>query len=265
MPEGDTVWLTARRLDLALGGRILTTCDFRVPELATATLVGDTVLNVTARGKHLLTRFGSGLTLHSHLRMDGSWYLNRVGDRPRGHPDHMIRVQLANAEWMATGYRVHDLTLVSTGNENRLVGHLGPDLLGPDWDPDEAVRRIAATGDRSIGEALLDQRNLAGIGNMYKAEVLFMERINPWTPSSAVLDLTRVVTTAQRLLRLNRDHPEQSTTGRSARGQQHWVYERAGQPCLRCRAVILRDMQGEPGKERSTYWCPTCQPSVATR
>ena len=262
MPEGDTVWLTARRLNTALAGRRLTVGELRVPELATVDLAGDTVTAVVARGKHLLTRLASGATLHSHLRMDGSWYLSRSGARPHRHPEHMIRVRLGNASWLATGYRVHDLRLVATDAENALVGHLGPDLLGDDWDADRAVANLRRDADRAIGEALIDQQHLAGIGNMYKCEALFLEHVDPWTPVGSVPDLPRLVSSAQRLLRMNRDHPEQSTTGRTARGQQHWVYGRRGEACLRCRTPIRYAEQGPAPRARSTYWCPRCQPPV---
>jgi endonuclease-8 len=232
--------------------------------LATVDLTGATVTEVAARGKHLLTRFDSGLTLHSHLRMDGSWYLTRAGVRPRRYPEHMIRAIVGNAEWQATGYRVHDLEVVPTSEENRLVGHLGPDLLGADWNLDEAVERLMRAPDVAIGEALLDQRNLAGIGNLYKCEALFMERTNPFAAVGAV-DVRRIVDRSQRLLRANRDHPEQSTTGLLGRGQQHWVYERAGEACRRCRTPIRRNEQGEPPYLRSTYWCPRCQSEPAGR
>jgi endonuclease VIII len=263
MPEGDTVWLTAQRLDRALGGRELTVADLRVPQVATADLSGRSVLEVVPRGKHLLIRLDGAVTLHSHLKMDGSWYLCRASERPRGHPDHMIRAQLGNLEWLATGYRVHDLKLVPTEREYELVGHLGPDLLGPDWDASNAVARLRREPDRPIAEALLDQRNLAGIGNLYKCEVLFIERVNPWKPVAAVADLDRLVATAHRLLYANREHPEhpeQSTTGFMARGRQHWVYQRRSQPCLRCRTPIRRADQGAPPGQRSSYWCPNCQP-----
>jgi endonuclease-8 len=259
MPEGDTVWLTAHRLNQALSGGTVTTFDLRVPALATTDLRGATVLEVIARGKHILTRFDNDLTLHSHLRMDGSWYLTRAGSRPRRHPEHMIRAQVGNAEWLATGYRVHDLRIVTRAGEDDVVGHLGPDLLGPDWDAQAATARLATEPDRAIGEALLDQRNLAGVGNMYKCEVLFVERIHPWAPVGTVADLHRLVTTAQRLLRANRDHPEQSTTGLTGRGREHWVYGRAGEACLRCGGAVQRAEQGEPPQARSTYWCPRCQ------
>jgi endonuclease-8 len=259
VPEGDTVWLTAKRLHDALGGHAVTTFDLRVPDLATSDLTGDEIREVAARGKHILMRFAGGLSLHSHLRMDGSWYLVAAGLRPHHMPEHMVRARIGNDAWLATGYRVHDLRIVRTGDEAQLVGHLGPDLLGPDWDPDEAVRRLGVQADRAVGDALLDQRNLAGIGNLYKSEVLFIERVNPWTRVADVADLRRLVTTAQRLLRANRDHPEQSTTGQLGRGRQHWVYLRGSRPCLKCGTPIKRADQGEPPRRRSTYWCPACQ------
>ncbi len=254
------MWLSAKRLHQALAGRTLTVFDLRVPQLATVDLRGTAVSEVLARGKHLLTRLDDGHTLHSHLKMDGSWYLSRAGERARRHPEHLIRAQLGNAEWLATGYRVHDLRVVATTDENELVGHLGPDLLGPDWDADLAVHRLLETPATAIGEALLDQRRLAGIGNLYKSEVLFVTRVNPWTLTGDVADLRGVVSTAQRLMSTNREHPEQSTTGLLARGRQHWVYERAGEACLRCRTPIRRAEQGTPPRQRSTYWCPNCQP-----
>ncbi len=260
MPEGDTVWLTARRLDQALRGQPLTVCDVRVPQLATLDLRGCVVRQVLPRGKHLLMRLDSGRTMHSHLKMDGAWYVSRAGRSPRAYPEHMIRIRLGNERWLATGYRIHDLKVVPTGRESELVGHLGPDLLGPDWDAAEAARRLCADPARPVGEALLDQRNLAGIGNLYKNEVLFVEGIDPWTPAGDVADPVALVTRAQALLYANREHPEQSTTGFLARGRRHWIYERGGQPCLRCRTLIRRAEQGSPPRQRSTYWCPRCQP-----
>lgn len=261
MPEGDTVWLTANRLHRALAGRELTLSDFRVPQLATVDLVGRAVEEVLARGKHILTRLDGDVTFHSHLRMDGSWYLARTGGPPpRRHPPHMIRALLGNEEWTATGFRVHDLQLVSRADEKRLVGHLGPDLLGPDWDASTAVTNLRREPGVTIGEALLDQRNLAGVGNMYKCEVLFVERLNPWTAVADVSDLDSVVATSYRLLRANRDHPEQSTTGYTARGDEHWVYGRGGEACLKCGTTIERADQGVPPQARVTFWCPACQP-----
>jgi endonuclease-8 len=259
VPEGDTVWLTARRLDQALRDRRLTQFQLRVPALATVDRSGDTVTDVSARGKHILIRLDSGLTLHSHLRMDGSWHLSPAGRSASQLPEHMIRASLGNAGWLATGYRVHDLALIATAEEHLLVGHLGPDLLGADWDPDLAVAKLRAESERAVGEALLDQRRLAGIGNMYRAEILFIEGVNPWTPVGQVADLPSMMCTSYRLLRMNRDHPEQSTTGFTQRGRQHWVYLRTNKPCLRCATPIAMAKQGEPPRQRPSYWCPTCQ------
>jgi endonuclease-8 len=193
--------------------------------------------------------------------MDGSWYLSHSGGRPRRYPEHFIRAQLGNAEWLATGYRVHDLRVVATADEAELVGHLGPDLLGADWDAGVAITRLLAAPETPIGVALLDQRNLSGVGNLYKSEVLFVERVHPWTPTGEVAELTRLVGTARRLMLGNREHPEQSTTGLLARGRRHWVYQRSGEACLRCGTAIKRAEQGTPPHQRSTYWCPTCQPA----
>src|SRR4051812_25780706 len=276
VPEGDTVWLAAQRLNAALAGRVLTRSDFRVPHLATSDLTGRSVREVVSRGKHLLTRVDGDLTLHTHLRMDGSWRLFRPGSRWNGGPAHQIRVVLENADWQAVGYRLPVVELLPTGRECDVVGHLGPDLLGADlvppsaganqWDEAEAVRRLAADRQREIGPALLDQRNLAGIGNLYKAETLFLSGVTPWTRVGDIDDLTAVVRRARRLLLANRDHWQQTTTGSTRRGDDHWVFERTGRPCRRCGSAIRQAMQAEPGAEeqqRVTYWCPVCQAGPA--
>src|SRR5436190_8128648 len=201
MPEGDTVWNTAQALHRALAGQRLTASDFRVPRLATADLTGWTVVESTCRGKHLLLRLGAEaddapgrrMTLHSHLRMDGSWRVYPTGTRWTGGPAHLVRVALHTGKATAVGYHLHDLALVPTDEEDSLVGHLGPDLLGPDWDPAEAVRRLAGHGDTAIAEALLDQTNLAGIGNLYKCEVLFLRGVSPWASVSTVDKLPAMV------------------------------------------------------------------------
>jgi endonuclease-8 len=268
MPEGDTVWNTARVLDSALAGSAIRHSDFRVPALATVDLCGFTVQGCGSRGKHLLLRLtgpeSAHLTLHSHLRMDGAWRIYGAGEPWRGGPTHLIRLVLRTLTTVAVGYHLHDLAVVPTAEEESLVGHLGPDLLGsPDrpggWDPDEAVRRLRRQPERSIAEALLDQRNLAGIGNLYKAEILFLRGINPATAVCDVNNLEGVVVLAQKLLRANRGRWTQATTGSLRRGQEVYVYGRGGAPCRRCGTLILREIQGE----RITFWCPLCQPTRA--
>jgi endonuclease-8 len=263
VPEGDTVWLSAKHLRQALAGKVLTTTDFRVPRHASADLSGRAVLDVIPRGKHMLTRVDGGLTIHTHFKMTGSWRVFRAGARWTGGPAHEIRVVLATASCAAVGYRIPVIDIIATGDESRLVGHLGPDLLGPDWDAAEAVRRLAAGPGRTIGEALLDQRNLAGIGNLYKAEVLFLVGVTPWTPVGEVAKLDRIVSLARELLLANRDHWPQVTTGNLRRGEENWVYGRTGRPCRRCGSRVLRAMQGERSEDRVCFWCPSCQAGPA--
>jgi formamidopyrimidine-DNA glycosylase len=259
MPEGDTVWLAGRRMHDALAGRVLTATDFRVPQLATTDLTGRRVLEVVSRGKHLLTRMDGGLTLHTHFRMDGTWHLYRAGEPWRGGPEWQVRVVLGNEEWTAVGYRLPVVELLDTSDEASVVGHLGPDLLGPDWDADEAVRRLRTDPDREIGMALLDQRNLAGLGNLYRVEMLFLRGITPWVAVGDVHDLRGLVELGRRLMVANKGHVEQITTGSKKRGETHWVFERSGRLCRRCCTRILSAEQGDPPYQRLTYWCPHCQ------
>src|SRR4051812_3062491 len=202
----------------ALAGRVLTRTDFRVPQLAAADLRGRTVTQVVARGKHLLTRLDDGSTLHTHFRMDGTWHLYRPGERWRGGPAWQARVVLENAEWQAVGYRLPVVELLGPGGGGQSVGHPGPDPLGPGWDGDEALRRLLEQPAREIGQALLDQRNLAGIGNLYKAEALFLHGTSPWTPVGQVRELPALVERARVLMERNKSHPQQSTTGDIRRG-----------------------------------------------
>ncbi|MFK4089784.1 Fpg/Nei family DNA glycosylase [Kribbella sp. NPDC020789] len=260
MPEGDTVWRACQRLNQALGGQELVRTDFRVPTLATTDLSGRTVLEVVARGKHLLMRLSGGVTIHSHFRMDGSWHLYRPGEKWRGGAGHQIRAVLETAPWTAVGYRLPVLELVATDAEDTVVGHLGPDLLSPDFDRAEAIANLEAEPDRTISEALLDQRNLAGIGNFYRIEVCFLLGLHPWRPVSSV-DLGAAVDLSRRLLKANLRNGTQVSTGIDRPGQRTWVFERAGKPCRRCRTTISTAMIGEPPRDRITYWCPVCQPA----
>ncbi|MFE9445441.1 DNA-formamidopyrimidine glycosylase family protein [Streptomyces sp. NPDC006602] len=268
MPEGDTVWQAARRLHDALAGKVLTRSDLRVPKYATADLTGRTVLEVAPRGKHLLTRIEGGLTLHSHLRMDGSWKVYANHQRWTGGPTHQIRAILGTADRTAVGYRLPVLELLRTTDEHRAVGHLGPDLLGPDWNPDQALANLLADPARPLGEALLDQRNLAGIGNVYKSELCFLLGVTPWLPVGALPAdrAAQLPALAKQLLEANRDRPIRATTTTGRRGQDLFVYGRAPRPCLRCHTPVRVADQGDGSRERPTYWCPTCQrgPAPAT-
>jgi endonuclease-8 len=263
MPEGDTVWLAAQRMHTALAGSTLRRGEFRIPQLATIDLAGSVVREVVPRGKHLLIRLEDGRTLRTHFRMDGSWHIYRPGASWKGGPAYDVRTVLTTDEWECVGYRLHDIDLVPTTEEDRLVGHLGPDILGPDWDLAEALRRLQERPDEQIGVALLDQRNLAGIGNLYKVESLFLCGVHPWARVADVVDLEGLVDRARALMLVNRDRPEQSTTGSLRHGEDHWVAGRKGRPCRRCGTTILLGDQGPDLQERVTWWCPRCQAATS--
>jgi len=265
MPEGDTVWRTAARLHEALAGTVLTSVDLRWPALSTLRLEGATTTQVLARGKHLLHRLDNGATIHSHLRMDGQWRVeatSRVMSRRLADPQ--LRAVIGTAEWTALGLRLGMLDVVPTREEHTLVGHLGPDLLGPDWDPDEAVRRLSAYGSE-IGSGLLEQTNLAGIGTLYAAESLFLERLNPWMPAHELhtVRLGALVRRARELLDRNRGYAVQSTTGDRRRGAATWVHARSGLPCRRCGGRVRVASIGNAPHQRAMFYCPGCQGGLA--
>ncbi|QKJ18427.1 Fpg/Nei family DNA glycosylase [Microbacterium hominis] len=264
MPEGDTVFRTARRLDAALSGSEVTRFELRVPQAATVDLRGQVVRDVTARGKHLLHRIGEH-TLRSHLKMEGSWHVYRPGERWHA-PAHTARAVIVGRRPDGTscetvGFDLADIAVVPTALEDALVGHLGPDPLGPDWDPAEAAQRLGSD-HRPIHVALQDQRNVAGFGNEYANEILFVRGIHPTTPAHTI-DAAGVVDLGARMIRANRDRADRTFTGDSRRGRTTWVYRREGRPCRRCGTLILGGALGaDPTRERIVFWCPRCQPAA---
>jgi endonuclease VIII len=254
MPEGDTVWHTAAILREHLIGRALTRCDVRVPRFATVNLTGEVVDEVRSRGKHLFIRVGPA-SIHSHLKMDGSW---RVGDRPI-RVDHRARIVLEAGAVRAVGVDLGVLEILDRDQDGTVVAHLGPDLLGEDWDPALAVANLTARPDRPLGEALLDQRVLAGIGNVYCNELCFVSGRMPDAPVSALADPARLVTRAREMLWTNRFRWNRCTTGDTRAGRQLWVYGRAGQGCRRCGTLIRSDIKPAKVDDRIKYWCPSCQ------
>ncbi|MGH2795869.1 MAG: DNA-formamidopyrimidine glycosylase family protein [Actinomycetota bacterium] len=264
MPEGDTIAKAADGLNRALAGSRIIKTDFRVPSLATTDLAGQTLIEVVARGKHLLMRTEGGMTIHTHLTMDGAWRLLAPG-RPVADRRDEVRLVVETDRATAVGTELGIVELFKTADEDRVLGHLGPDLLGLGWDAAEALRRLAANPARPIGEALLDQTVMAGIGNVYKSEICFLRGVEPATPVGVVPDPRALITLARRLLLANRATGNQVTTGDPRRDRRHWVYGRAGEPCRRCGTSIMRRIDGEPGEsgERVTYWCPSCQPEAS--
>ena len=280
MPEGDTVFRTCARLHEALAGRVLVAADLRWPGLSTANLVGQMVTEVVPRGKHILQRLDSGWTLHSHLKMEGQWRISRTSADPsaiaaRGRTDPRrrerldrggrgsddIRALLVTEEWTATGLRLGMLDLVRTSEEGTLVGHLGPDVLSAGFDQQQAVANL--TGP--IGAALLDQRNLAGIGTMWASEALFLQGINPWADAATLGPdaLNGVLGRARRLMTANLPHAVQASTGIRREGENNYVHARSGRPCRRCGTTIRVAQIGPPTRERAMFYCPTCQGGLA--
>jgi endonuclease-8 len=274
MPEGDTIFRAARSLHRVLSGHVVTRFDTAYAHLdrvnVDTPIVGRTIEDCHSAGKHLLIVFSGDVILRTHMRMNGSWHLYRHGERWwRG--EHAMRIRIDTTQWVAVAFNVPVAEFVTPAQLEKRgpIAELGPDLLGETFDRDEAIRRIVASGHRAIAPTLLDQRIVAGIGNVYKSEVLFMSGVHPDTPSSAVpaatlerlLDIARGVLTDnvvdgaaaniqtyRNLRQLNRasDHDESL-----------WVYGRRGQPCRKCGTPI--EMKKTGLEARSTYWCPTCQ------
>lgn len=280
MPEGDTVFRTCARLHEALAGRQLVAAELRWPGLSTANLVGQTVTEVLPRGKHILARLDAGWTLHSHLKMEGQWRISRTGEDPsalaaRGRVDPRrrerldrggrgsddVRALLVTREWTATGLRLGMLDLVRTGQEDTLVGHLGPDILSPDFDQQLAVANLGGP----VGAALLDQRNLAGVGTMWASESLFLQGVNPWADAADLgpIALDGVIARARRLMTANLPHAVQTSTGIRRDGENTYVHARSGRPCRRCGTTIRVARIGPPTRERAMFYCPTCQGGLA--
>lgn len=267
MPEGDTVWRACHHLHEAMAGRVLTSTEFRVPRYATVELAGETVREVVSRGKHLLVRTDQH-SVHSHLKMEGSWHLYTPQTMERGkirRPAHTIRAILRTDEWVAVGFSLGIIEVLAREDEESAVGHLGPDVLDPDFDRDLAMANLATEPGLSVFVALHDQRKLAGFGNEYVNELLFLARLDPRTPVRDA-DLGPVVDRGVKLIHANRDRTERSFTGSIRPGQMHWVFGRTNRPCQRCGTTIRETALGRvPTQERRVYWCPNCQaPSPAS-
>ena len=288
MPEGDTIHRAAQTLHRALCGRTVTTFTSVYPQLTrvddTAPIAGRVIERVEARGKHLLMWFSGDLVLRTHMRMHGSWHIYRPGERWQ-RPRHDMRIAIETDAFHAVGFNIPVAELTTTRDLERAgpLPQIGPDLLSDDFDADEAVARLRSRADVAIADALLDQTALAGIGNVYKSEVLFAAKVNPFTVVREVTDeqLRSIVAVATRFLRANvpgragRHSQAQETdaivtytglrrtTGRADPSARLWVYGRGGKPCRRCGTAISRRRQGPHA--RSTYWCERCQGGLGVR
>jgi len=278
MPEGDTIFRAARALDRALAGRVVTGFTSVFPHLTRVDvdtpLRGRTVERVTARGKHLLIWFSGGLVLRTHMRMNGSWHIYRPGERWR-RPRHDMRIVVATEAFEAVAFTVPVAELDTSAAIERALADVGPDPLSDGFDVRAALARLRERGDMEIADALLDQRAVSGLGNVYKSEVLFAARVHPSTRVADVTDevLEKILSVAVKFMRSNVADGSTAaivtyaalrrTTGRADPSARLWVYGRAGQPCRRCGTPIARRRQGPHA--RSTYWCERCQPAAAER
>ena len=273
MPEGDTIFRAARTLNRALAGKTVVRFESVLPSLTRvhedAPVTGRTIDGVRALGKHLLIRLSHGLVLRTHMRMNGSWHIYRPGERWQ-RPRRDMRIVLATADFEAVGFSIPVAEFIE---ERKLPRHaelrrLGPDLLADDFDEDDAAERILARTTMSIGDALVNQRVLAGIGNVYKSEILFACQVDPFSTVRSLEPETirLLVRTARRFLRANVSNalPPMTTyggfrrtTGRDHPSERLWVYGRAGKPCRRCGTPITMRKHGPDA--RVTYWCPGCQ------
>lgn len=249
MPEGDTVFRTAAKLREALAGQPLTRCDVRVPRYAAADLAGHVVDEVLSRGKHLFIRVGAA-SIHSHLKMDGAWVTGRVRV-----PAHRVRIVLETAHSRASGIDLGVLEVLDRAADMDAVAHLGPDLLGEDWSAEVAAANLMADPSRPVAEALLDQRVVAGVGNVYANELCFVFGLRPSTRVGELDNPVRTAIRAQQMLWANRLRVKRTTTGDTRPGKDLWVYGRAGLACRRCGTPVESDRGGD----RITYWCPACQ------
>lgn len=277
MPEGDTLFRTATVLREVLVGKEVTAARGRPDGVGLGHAVGSRVEGVESVGKHLLIAFSNGLSLHTHLRMNGSWHRYRRDERWRRSPARAVAV-IEVPDAVAVCFDAPTVELL----DSRVIGlhpaltALGPDLLAPEPNLEEAIRRLSGPGREHmpLGEALLDQTAMAGLGNVYRSEVCFIERVDPFLAMARVDPgaLRRVVAAGRRLIHANREDPARTTTldatgappgpSRLRRpGDRLYVYGRAGRPCRRCGTPIRSVVSGE--LPRQTYWCPTCQPTGA--
>lgn len=267
MPEGDTIARAAAVLHEALAGHTVTGFTTALAHLARVDvdtpLAGQVIERCAAQGKHLLITFSRGLVLRSHLRMHGSWHLYRPGERWQ-RPRHAMRIVIATATRVAVGFNVPDAEFLRDADlaRARALTRLGPDLLARDADLSAIAARLVAEGPRPLGQALLDQRIAAGIGNVFRSELLFLAGLHPATACGAVTveAVTAIVANAARLLRVNTTPGigTRNTTGRTAPGEALWVYNRTSRPCRRCGTTIRSAADGL--ESRRVYWCPACQP-----
>jgi endonuclease VIII len=266
MPEGDTIHRAARTLNEALAGQRVTRFETVLAHLARVDdqqpVAGRTIERVVSAGKHLIIDFSGGLHLRTHMRMNGSWHIYRRGERWK-RPRRDMRLAISTDVWVAVGFSIPVAEFLDEKGLRRQddLRRMGPDLLGADFDPEEVVQRMRSRPEAEVANVLLNQRVVAGIGNVFKSEILFLAGVDPFTPVASIDDasLQRLVAISRKVLRNNVSHgrSDRITTGSSDPGKKLWVYGRRGEACRRCGTPIESRKQGPDA--RLTYWCPRCQ------
>ena len=274
MPEGDTIFRAARTLNRALAGKAVVRFESMFPHLTRVhdddRITGRLVSGVRSAGKHILMEFSGGLLLRTHMRMNGSWHIYRPGESWQ-RPRRSMRIVVATEDFVAVGFDipVAEMLKVKDLRRHDELRRLGPDLLADDFDGVEAIRRIRERTGSEIADVLLNQRVLAGIGNVYKSEILFACGVSPFAKVEVLADeqISCLVSTARRFLTANVSEKPTTYTGfrrttrRANPKERLWVYGRAGDPCRKCGTPISMRAQGRDA--RLTYWCSTCQPSTS--
>ncbi len=262
MPEGDTIRRLADKIGQRFAGERCERCVTRDPRLVGVDLAGATLVEADAVGKHLFIRFDNGCSLHSHLRMTGSW---TVGP-PAHEPEWRRRIELWMKTGRLTGIDLPVVGLLATAHEDEVVGHLGPDLCGQDQpDLDEVVDRMLRQPDDALATSLLDQRNVAGFGNVYAIEVPFIVGVSPNQRVAAIEGLAQLVGLGAALIRTSAERGTQNTTGRRLNTADHWIYARRGHPCPICASTLDGHEAGDSPWGRVSVWCPNCQRVDAVR
>lgn len=276
MPEGDAVLRTARRLNQALAGKPLTRTDIRVPRFATTDLRGRVTTAVISYGKHLFHHLAGDVTIHSHLKMDGSWLTLAAPHSAPPSEQQALRRRIAHAERaagtrallytpdaMAFGTDLGLVEVITTREEADVVARLGPDILAPEWADDgrtTAMGNLKARPDRLLGEALLDQTVVAGLGTMWISEMCFRHQVLPWSAVGRIAEgtLAAVLDDARRFM-LDAAAPGNPRKGMDGKV----VHARSGLPCVRCGDTVRVATAGPRGRERTLFSCPTCQGGYA--
>lgn len=256
MPEGDTVRRLAERIGRRFAGHRVTASTARDPRIALVDLAGATLLDAEAHGKWLLLRFDDGRTVYGHLRMDGRWDIGRRSTAP----EWQRRLELRFDDGWLTAVDMPVIGIVPTARESTVVGHLGPDLCGADAPDIRAISdRLRREPDRPLAAAMLDQRNLAGLGNLYAVEVPFIAGVSPFQPVGSIAELDTLVAAAAALIRTNAERGPQNTTGRRLHTSHHWIYGRRRRPCPWCSTTLDGAGEDDTPWSRTTTWCPACQ------